>query len=450
MDTAACSTSAECSFDILTDDVLIIIFSFLTLYERLMVMRVNKRCKRIFSSSHAWTYIDFWEEQKTNKNWAVDGFNRTRMFWLDDKSWMFPVDEKAVLDFLKRYTSGALKSIYLHTASTNILAYLQQTYGNLETISFISANDPPREARALDMKHSYKPLPHDHDDNLPVAKSVRVCEIPMYTVGCNGCGEMHDKLVIRLGKCKNLRRLTITGMNPRFLKPDGWDALSQDITELNFLSTAIPRRGCRGQSSGLDFSSQLCTMLAALLKLTKVRCFRLSIDNPDNADRYFKIDEFLCGIADKWQDLRRLTLIGIRPPSGEIFPMMIAALTQLQVLELYGQMITDENIAHIAKHLKKLTSLKLADGPYTSTGIKGLCGHPSIERLYLLQGKQYQPVPEWVSAVYNVILSLPKIVYVKLLGYRIIALHAREEMPTISPTVQIDVENTRLRMPVTD
>ncbi|XP_072016412.1 uncharacterized protein [Amphiura filiformis] len=433
MDQAPCNTLLDhvvCPFDMLTDDALIIIFSFLTLYERLMVMRVNKRCNRILSNPQAWAHIDFWQEQKTQKSWGPGRCNITRR--LDDKSWVFPATEKAVHDFLKKYTSGSLKSIYLHITSKKILAHLQQTYGNLETISFLSADDPPEAARALaDITVSYIPLPHLYD-NLPVAKSIKVCEIPLYIVGFDGRGS-HHKLVIRLGKYKNLRRLTITGMNPRYLKPEGWDALSHDITELNFLSTAIPRREYTS-----DFSSQLCTMLVALLKLTKVRCFRLSIDNPDNVIHYFKIDEFLCGIADKWQDLRRLTLVGIRPPSGEIFAVMISALTQLQVLELYGQMITDENIAHIAKHLKKLTSLKLADGPYTPPGFKGLRGHPSIERLYLLQENQHQTAPEWFSAVYDVIHSLPNIIYAELKGYNVVAL--QKMMPMVSPDVQIKVE----------
>ncbi|XP_072015568.1 uncharacterized protein [Amphiura filiformis] len=379
---------------------------------------VNKRCKRIFSSPHAWTYIDFWQEQKTNKKW--------RMFGRNDKNWMFPADEKAVLHFLKRYTSGSLKSIYLHITSEKILAHLQQTYGNLETISFLSADDPPREARALDMKHSYKPLPHDHDDNLPVDKSIKVCEIPLCSVGCSRCGDVGDKLLIRLGKCKNLRRLTITGINSWDLKPEGWDALPQDITELNFLGV-------------LGHSSQLCIPFVALLKLTKVSSFRLSIADPTYSN--IDIDEFLCGIADKWQDLRRLTLVGIRPPSGEIFAVMISALSQLQILELYGEMITDENIALIATHLKKLTSLTFTDGNYTPSGIRGLCGHPSIERLYLEEKNQHGQTLEWLLAVYEVILSLPQIAYVKIIGYRVIVLHAQHEIPTLPNNIQIEVEN---------
>ncbi|XP_072015565.1 uncharacterized protein [Amphiura filiformis] len=452
MDQATCSTSSGCPFDIITDDVLILIFSFLTLYERLMVMRVNKRCNRILSNPQTWTHIDFWQEQKTEKSWgvAVPGDSLKRMFCADDKSWMFPVEEKSVLDFLKRYTSVSLKSIYLHIASKTILEYLQQTYSNLKTISLLSANDPPKEAfddlNAHDVFDLSRTRLRDHDDIFSAAltQSIRVCEIPFYVVDCNTIlcsGETLEKFVIRLGKCKDLRRLTVTGMNAQYLRPEGWDALSQEITDLNFLSIMVARRRRRPQTD--LFSSQLCAMLVSLLKLTKVSSFRLSVDNPHSASTFFNIDEFLQGIADKWQDLRRLTLVGIRPPSGDIFPLMISALTQLQILELYGEMITDENIEHIAIHLKKLTSLTLTDGHYTPSGIRVLRWHPSIERLYLAQKSQNHQIPGWLLAVYDVILSLPQIAYVKIIGYRVIALHAQHEIPTLANNVQIEVENAR-------
>ncbi|XP_072015564.1 uncharacterized protein [Amphiura filiformis] len=377
---------------------------------------------------------------------------------------MFPADEKAVLDFLKRYTNVALKSIYLHIANRHILAHIQQTYKNLDTVSFLSASDPPREALTLDIKHPNRPHPHNHDDILPLAKTIKTCEIPLLVVGCNGCTEMHDKLSTQLGNCKNLRRLTITGMRPRYLTPGSWDALSQAITELNFLRTVISRSGYSGyEPSGLDFSSQLCTALMALLKFSKVNCFRLSIDEPFTAGTPFNIDEFLCGIADKWRNLRRLTLVGIRPPSHRIFSFVMSGLARLQTLELYGEMITDERIALIATHLRSLTSLTLTDGHYTPSGIRALCGHLSIERLYLLQDNhldlnrlyllqdnQLGQNRMWLLAVYDVIRSLPKIAYVKLHGYRLIALHARVEVPPISTNVQIDVENSQNYEPTID
>ncbi|XP_072028004.1 F-box/LRR-repeat protein 12-like [Amphiura filiformis] len=416
MDSAS-SASPGCPVDIITNDALIIIFSFLTLYERLMVMRVNKRFHRILSNPQAWTHIDFWQEQEMRYC-----------------TWMFPKKEKAVLDFLKRYTSGSLKSIYLHVTSEKIRSHLQQTCGNLETISFLSANG--KEHAVFDSEYTDSRLPHYHDCIiLPVADSVRVYEIPLEGFDCYKCSHIQPaiqkSLMLRLGKCKNLRRLTITGIKAFFVTPEGWDALSQEITELNFLIKHI-----RSNTN----SREICRALVALLKLTKVSSFRLNIETRGDG---FNIDEFLCGIAEKWQDLTRLTLTGIHQPSSEISALVISALTQLQELELSGKMITDENMALIATHLKKLTSLKLTDGYYTASGIRDLYGHPSIERLYLVQEKDYSTNDEYVSAVYDVILSLPKIVYVQFTGYDVAERRNWKHIEEISPNVRIEVSQNR-------
>ncbi|XP_072015255.1 uncharacterized protein [Amphiura filiformis] len=131
------TSSSECHIDILTDDALIIIFSFLTLYERLMVMRVSKRCHRILSNPQVWTHVDFWQQQQLTR------MTRKRLKSSQYiKPWMFPADKESVLDFLKKYTSGSLKSIYLKVVSNDILTHLKKNCSNLEIISFLSANDP--------------------------------------------------------------------------------------------------------------------------------------------------------------------------------------------------------------------------------------------------------------------------------------------------------------------
>ncbi len=173
--------------------------------------------------------------------------------------------------------------------------------------------------------------------------------------------------------------------------------------------------------------------------------FRISIEDPSSARYYMNIDEFLSAIADKWHDLRILVLIGIRPHSDGILRSIMTSLTQLRELELYGRMVTDETIALIAEYLKILTSLKLSNGRYTPSGIKALCGHPSIERVYLMQENQRQLAPDWVLAVYDVILSLPNITYVKLTGYRVIAIHAKIEIPMVPSTVHVEVQNSYIR-----
>ncbi|XP_072014613.1 uncharacterized protein [Amphiura filiformis] len=404
------TSSSEFHIDTLTDDALIIIFSFLTLYERLMVMRVSKRCHRILSSPQVWTHVDFWQQQQMTMPRKKLRASR------NNKTWMFPADEEAVLDFLKKYTSGSLKSIYLRVVNKDILTHLKKHCGNLETISLLSTNDPPESADSLDTLPEMMPLP----------KTVKICEFSFVTWN----QKQWENLMICFSNCTNLWRLKLDGVR---LTPQGCMALSDSkVTDLSFLNTQV--------TGGPDN-----TALMPLHNLTKIKSFIFSTDAPENTQTWVNLDKFLRGISDKWQVLRCLSLIGIQALSYETFALMTSALRQLQILELYGNTITDENISLIAKHLKKLTTLKLTDGIYTPIGIRVLGGHPSIGELYLLQNHQVQPSPRWLLAVYDVILSLPKITYVKLIGNRLVALHAKEKIPKMTTDVQIEVENSEIR-----
>ncbi len=398
--------------------------------------RVNKRWNRVLSYTHAWTHVDFWQQQKTDKNWITEDNKYTRRGFLqvDDNTWVFPVNQNAVLDFLKKYTGGSLRSIYLHVVSLTILAHLKDSYGKLETVSFLS---PKYQSKAAlhKMTQSDPNLDQFHNHVCMVAESVKVLEFALDTSMSD-----YGELLACFRKLKNLQRLTMTDVNLWRLPSDSFDELSQDLTEINFTVSLSHRRPFRS-------SCQLCDTLLPLLKLTKIKVFRISID-PTGWYR-INIDEFLSGIAHKWKDLRLLALTGIHPPS-DIVRSIMTSLTHLRELELYGRMVTDETVALIAEYLKMLTSLKLSNGTYTSSGIKALCGHPSIERLYLMQRNQRQLARDWVLAVYDVILSLSNITKVKLVGYRVIAIHAKEEIPVVSPSIQIEVQNTREFLPFID
>ncbi|XP_072015252.1 uncharacterized protein [Amphiura filiformis] len=428
-------SSSKCHIDILTDDALIIIFSFLTLYERLMVMRVSKRCHRILSNPQAWTHVDFWQQQLTRNKLTASRYSKT---------WIFPDDKESVLDFLKKYTSGSLKSIYLKVVSKDILTHLKKNCGNLEIISFISANDPVDSADISDFLSRNDPADTSDiylsfPEIIPLPKTIKVCEVSWFSFAKNG-EKQWENLMMCFAKCPNLRRLILHGI---ILTSEVCMALSASkVTELSQLSFL----NMRVAGGGNHNSSQLNTALISLYNLTKITSFRMSTDDDlDSSQRWLNLNRFLCAITGKWQDLRCLSLIGIQALSCQTFALMTSALTQLQILELHGQSITDENISLIAKHLKKLTTLKLTDGIYTPIGISMLGGHPSIEKLYLLQNNQVQQSPEWLLAVYDVILSLPKITYVKLIGYRVISLHAKEQIPKVTRDVQIEVENSEIR-----
>ncbi len=104
----------------------------------------------------------------------------------------------------------------------------------------------------------------------------------------------------------------------------------------------------------------------------------------------------------------------------------MTTLTHLREPELYGRMVTDEMVAMIAEHLKIHTSLDQTFkwNVYT-IWYQGFMWSPIYRKTlnYLMQENQRQFVPECfalalncVLAVYDVILSLPNISYVKLVA----------------------------------
>ena len=181
------------------------------------------------------------------------------------------------------------------------------------------------------------------------------------------------------GRCTNLRRLTCDQI---VLSEESCMALCDSkITDLSFLHVRLRLANTKG-------SIKLNTGLLPLANLTDLKSFRFTTENPSSTADWLHIDTFLCRVAEKWRKLRCFMWYGFHPISSHTFVQITSAWSQLQVLGLYGEKIKDGNITLIAKHLKKLTCLMLVDGDYTPSGVKKLCGHPSIEKLHLLQNNQ--------------------------------------------------------------
>ena len=386
------------------------------------------------SYTQSWTQVDFCQKQHLPK---MPGFTASRQV----NTWIFPSSPYSALAFLKRYTSGSLKSVYLNDVSTEILQYLKKNCPNLENISIL---------QPLSLHHFPK--------EIPLPKTIKKCNLCFdytlrfgYLIAGYSTETMQrcKSLMFRLGNCTNLQRLTFRGI---FLSPDNIDGITalsnlREITDLSFLKVHFVERSyfISGKLDIDSISGEMNIALVSLFKLEKLRAFRLSTDNPSSTEYWFNISTFLSAIQDgNWPNLRVLSLAGIQPPSRDIFASMTSAMPQLETLELEGKIITDENTGLIAKYLKNLTSVVFTNGKYTPIGIKGLSGHPSIERFSLLEHNQHAFYPQWLLAVYDVLLSLPQIAYVKLVGYRIIALHAKEQgIPQMPEHVQIDMENSK-------
>ena len=118
----------------------------------LLCFRVSKRWNRLLSDPQSWTHVDFCQEQQ------VPGSRKMRAH-RKDKTWKFPMAPNSVLAFLKRYTSGSLKSIYLNAVNEETLQYLKKNCRNLETISLLS------------------PVMNSLLEKIPLPKTLKVCEL---------------------------------------------------------------------------------------------------------------------------------------------------------------------------------------------------------------------------------------------------------------------------------
>ncbi len=234
------------------------LYSFLDVF--FSFHRVSKRCHRILSNTQVWTHVDFWQEQNLTKK-QMKQMNRHS----SNKTWIFPTYEDPALAFLRRYTGGCLKSIYLRVVSEEILIHLKQNCTNLETISFHSASDPPIAASGVGMVRPNKEtsiLPRLHEI-LPLPKTLKV--FSLFHLGVlpfdKGAETSWNTILECFGKCANLYRLTCDEI---VLSKGSCAALQESkITDLSFLNVRLAD----------DDEVPINTGLLSLVNLTEMKSF---------------------------------------------------------------------------------------------------------------------------------------------------------------------------------
>ncbi|XP_072041488.1 uncharacterized protein [Amphiura filiformis] len=384
MDEMSLDDQPEGLISMLNIDVLLIIFNYLSLYDKLMAMRVNKRWCHILKSHQSWTVINFNDKgpiRKVNESARryrrfVSKDNKTRFVYQEfGNEWQFPTNEWDELNFLNLYAGASLEEIYLTVVSEKIMTFLRLNCPRLRTLDFVETKD----------LHEKLYLP-------PKLQSLGI----NYPWGVRNVykGLRCERLISCLEKCSHLRKLTLRNIpiTSQVMK------VLAGMTSLHVFELFDSRTKCRSS----DFPS---SSIGSLISLTSFRLVRSSFINT--------ADKLLYSIRH-WSHLKHLAII-YAGCSSESIEKMIPELLNLETLELEGLSVTLSVVTLIGTHLKKLKSLELGSGNYDGSSLLSLRYHATLENFVVDQSRQCNENNSlWLGLLCDVLITLPRIKNVKI------------------------------------
>ncbi|XP_072017265.1 uncharacterized protein [Amphiura filiformis] len=407
------------AIDMLKVDELLIIFNLLSLFDKLMALRVCKKWYNIILDTHAWKIINLEEEgpvleeiddakKKYQRFTSKDGKHvfdfrqiRTR--------WMFPTSHQAnVLKFVKLYAGMVLQELRVIGMCSSVVDILHSNCPNLKRMHF-SITDDEMNAICRDQK--------------------KVCYLQSILVECRiSCHRNtnpnleHEQIMSLLTQCSNLRSLTLQGFN---LSSSGLQQLSthSHLREIQLLNCSC------NQIDRVDFhSTHIDDILTdSVGSITSMSRFRLS-------GQHSKIDNFMVAIGG-WEYLQDLCLKDVWY-SEQAFEKMVSRLSHLQSLVL--NQVTSPVVSLVGKYLRELKFLDLTEGlrSINCESLRSLCHQPCLETLWYCGNSSLSV--HTIHAIYEVIGTLVNINYVKLTGHNVQYLYNHQVFPIVE-SVEIEV-----------
>ncbi|XP_072047539.1 uncharacterized protein [Amphiura filiformis] len=426
-------------------DTLLVIFNFLSLYDKLIAMRVSKEWHQIIKN-HAWTVIDFRDRSPTRK---VEESNRVFRRFVSQNGpnifeyrecgneWLFPVNEIDVLKFLTLYAGIGLQEIHLSVASDEIMSYLRVNCPNINTLGLRFEMMRVKEVsnvRVPKHENRYQLL-----DFLPKLQRLDLtwpshCRWLLIEWNC------YEQIIQSLQKC-NLLYISLHEA-PLFFLPKLKKMSPVTLTSLREMELNV-KFSEQGTADEILSSTVGC--------MTSLTCFTLTGELRDNTGwvhvRYIEIagDKLLPSISHLTH-LKMLTLRWVSY-STEAFEMMIQRLPGLETLALQGLSVTSSVVNLISIHLKKIKSLQLSpcsSSKYSSKCLQSLSYQPTLENLAVQQAVYETNQTNWVERIYDILVTLPKIKNVKLTGYDLVSCFRKASYPTIK-CAEIEVIHCRYR-----
>ncbi|XP_072018165.1 uncharacterized protein [Amphiura filiformis] len=441
--------------DILGIEVLLIIFNMLTLHDKLMAMRVERRWYNIIKTSHAWKVINFCTIYTPQNSLILSG--QSNHFRKNNKVWQLSKNEHDVFTFITLYAGVALREIRLFAVSFDILEFLRTNCLNLQVLDFSRADSHCLFTADEVMKIDFPPNVKAIGVCLPggfwwqgVNKQTEWKSMNNETryAACRQKLHQAERLLSRLAKCSNLQKVRLRSV---VLSVRTMQHIVQNtkLREIDLL-TCIPYEGNDSESTieNVLFYGDMKVYDVVLTKsigtMTSITSFTLVLKaNITPA----VLHNFLHCIS-QWKNLKKLVLKWVIF-SEAAFEIMILGLLNLNTLELEGRSITSNVVALIGKHLTKIKVLHLKHGKYSTESVRTLLNHSCLESLVLMEPKPYRGIigilkkRAWLLEIYNTLVSLLKLRSVKLIGLHLPTMHKQEllQLPVLE-SVDIEVSES--------
>ncbi|XP_072043374.1 uncharacterized protein [Amphiura filiformis] len=446
---------SACIIDILVDDILLKIFSLLTISEKLTASRTCKRWHSLIKEPHMWQTVDFW-----------NGFNLDSPYQSEhDEAKYIAKLANTTMRFLQSYTDSSLRVVYLRASNWTVMRYLTNKCPNLQTLSFLSPDQHIPYSCNKDMiKYFSKtnfalPLQLEKlqlsfvaninctfDDNYPPKEFWTISIIQFRVI-----------VIPRILQCQNLRHLTLYKCNE--ISPEDVEILTsglpklQEICLLHFTTSSLVTRDHAQAAVVEEILRIIVNNLQDLTSLHIITAKYYRCARPMYVADEYSIDNILQELCNrqKFTDLH-VTEALFSPVS---FATMTQALPNMTELGLYAcSCVTDEIMKTIARDLSNLKMLLLNDsGPYTDTGLKALQYHPSLQSLTIFKEPRQIDRPKLsTEAIFKTLVSLPKLKQANLLkcGY---SYHDNnfqrylDELHAIKPHIRICTQQWRRHLP---
>ncbi|XP_072045998.1 uncharacterized protein [Amphiura filiformis] len=409
----------------LPNNVMVIIFSHLSLYDKLIAPRVCTRWYTLMKEKRPWQCIDFWDKGPSKNH--------------QSEPWLFPAKEDAILNLLRTHAGSALLQIHLRFISAKILTFLNENCPYLRVFSFL-----PRNSNTLDDFYSYKSLLCDER----VSKTFSdIFIIPPTVVECrlNFLANYNVKKLSGNNNCYESTIKSLLYVSEEQQAEETARSVSK-CTQLKYLalhSYKLTLRGVQLLTDSIADLRELCLIDAKVIDDNEKEIFKTFVNNLKKL-QIFKFSgygnvDFILDEVVGWTSLRELWL-GRLDFTDDAFLEMTSKMPQLEILGI-DIIISDSILSAISGHLPKLKELSLLGGEYSDNGLNSLRGHQSLQSLYI-SDYEIEKGPEFsLQTVHRVIKSLPKIENVTISCQRLKRRYSGEILPAINkPNLKVEVD----------
>ncbi|XP_072042545.1 uncharacterized protein [Amphiura filiformis] len=408
----------------LTDDALLIIFSQLSIKEKVAsISRVCKRWNRVVKVGAIWRHVDMWEWQEVVPSSVRRSRKLNKPYTRRQAKIEAPAKvtfelrpmikkERKALKFLQTYISGSLRTLNLCVVSDNILQFLRDNCPKLEILTLGSSFEHrdflpapgirnvdfslvPSSVVKLKIQSGWaergkvvppNPLEGLAKDPFPNMKELILERHVSYPA----------ELFQRLSHCTALKSLSLIS----FERVGDFAVLAKGLAGLEELCL----QSCiRENAATKKVLFQIADNMTSLMHI-KLRA------GPTPQDEQVSVD---CGISRlrSCKNLRQVWLENLHTFSISGFKTLTTGLPNLQEVVLVDcDRVDDAFLEHIQNQLKSLKLLRLIRCvQLTDFGTKFLLHHPSIEHLEIvgkLQTTRVFPTPKIICEIAESMESL--------------------------------------------